>query len=205
MMDMRIINEFQTETVIRKSRFLCILTPVTNEKEARDAIADTEKKYRDATHVCYAYVIGKNSEISRSSDNGEPAGTAGIPILEALKKSGLTYVCACVVRWFGGIKLGAGGLVRAYGGITSQACAACEKGIEAVRMIYEVKYGYDLQGSLETWLRANCEIREMFYDEKITAVVAADPEGFAEKITSLSRGEAEYKPLREETVILPSA
>ena len=111
---MRIINQYQCETEIRHSRFICILSNVSTEEEARLFIKDVQKQYRDATHVCTAYVIGKDNAITRSSDNGEPSGTAGMPMMEVIKARGVVNCCVVVTRYFGGILLGAGGLVRAY-------------------------------------------------------------------------------------------
>lgn len=121
------------ELEIKKSRFLALLTRVDTEDEARQFIARTASEHRDARHHCSAFLVGPHREIGRSSDDGEPAGTAGVPILQALSShltakqreadgaGDLSDVCAVVVRWFGGIKLGAGGLVRAYSGAVTAA------------------------------------------------------------------------------------
>ncbi|MFF5259746.1 YigZ family protein [Actinomadura viridis] len=102
------------EVEIRRSRFICTLARAHSESEAVDFIARHRRAHRDATHNCTAYVVGEHAEITKSSDDGEPAGTAGIPMLEVLVRRGLTDVVAVVTRYFGGVKLGAGGLVRAY-------------------------------------------------------------------------------------------
>lgn len=98
----------------RKSRFISYAMPVYTEEEALQFLNNIRKKHYDATHNCYAYIIGENSSTQRSSDDGEPSGTAGIPILEVLKKEDLTNTIIVVTRYFGGIMLGAGGLIRAY-------------------------------------------------------------------------------------------
>ena len=98
----------------KKSRFIATLRPVTTEEEATAFINETKKKYWDAKHNCSAFVIGRNSELTRCSDDGEPAGTAGRPMLEVLTGAGLTDVCVVVTRYFGGVLLGTGGLIRAY-------------------------------------------------------------------------------------------
>ena len=112
------------ETVIEKSRFICSLAKVATEQEAQDFIKQIKKEFWDATHNCSAYVIGATSTAERSSDDGEPSGTAGLPMLEVLRKQGLYNVAAVVTRYFGGVKLGAGGLVRAYTGSVASAVTA---------------------------------------------------------------------------------
>ncbi|MGL5207238.1 MAG: YigZ family protein, partial [Acidaminococcaceae bacterium] len=108
------VRDFQHEIVIDKSRFICTLKKVATEEEAQEFIKEIKKKYWDATHNCSAYIVGETGMAQRSSDDGEPSGTAGLPMLEVLRKNHLHNVAAVVTRYFGGIKLGAGGLVRAY-------------------------------------------------------------------------------------------
>lgn len=105
----------------KKSRFIAHIEPVTTEDEAANFIQMMKKQYYDARHNCYAFVIGDNSEIVRSSDDGEPSGTAGRPILEVLTGEGITNAVCVVTRYFGGTLLGTGGLVRAYQGATKGA------------------------------------------------------------------------------------
>lgn len=104
----------EKEILIEKSRFICTLAKVKTELEAQEFIKKQKKQYWDATHNCSAYVLGANSLAERSNDDGEPSGTAGLPMLEVLRKNNLYDVAAVVTRYFGGVKLGAGGLVRAY-------------------------------------------------------------------------------------------
>ncbi len=114
----------QEEIVIEKSRFICSLQKVDSEEKAVAIIKEIKKHYWDATHNCHAYIIGEGMECQKSSDDGEPSGTAGIPMLEVLKKKGLHNVLAVVTRYFGGIKLGSGGLIRAYTKSVSEAVLA---------------------------------------------------------------------------------
>ncbi len=107
------------EIVIKKSRFICTMTRVASEGDAREIIELTRKKSWDANHHCTAWRMGKGGRLQRSNDDGEPSGTAGVPMLEVLVKRDLTDVLAIVTRFFGGTKLGAGGLIRAYGGAVS--------------------------------------------------------------------------------------
>ena len=109
------------ETVIRKSRFLTRIEPVSSVEEAEAVIAGIRKRAWDANHNCTAMVTGLLGDQARSSDDGEPSGTAGVPMLEVLRRRGLTDVVAVVTRYFGGVKLGAGGLVRAYSSAVSEA------------------------------------------------------------------------------------
>ena len=130
-----IVRDFQQEIVIEKSRFICTLKKVATEEESQDFIKETKKKYWDATHNCSAYIVGESGAAQRSNDDGEPSGTAGLPMLEVLRKNNLHNVAAVVTRYFGGIKLGAGGLVRAY---TNSVAAA----IEEAGIAEKVLFGY---------------------------------------------------------------
>lgn len=112
------------ETEVNRSRFLCALAPAATEKEAQDFVASVRKEHADATHNCYAYVIGADAAIQKASDDGEPGGTAGVPMLQMLLRRDMRYVVAVVTRYYGGVKLGAGGLIRAYGGAVGEALDA---------------------------------------------------------------------------------
>ena len=131
-MEFRTIKEDgQVQEEIKKSRFICHAKRVYSEEEARDFITAIKKEHYKATHNCSAFIIGERSEIKRTSDDGEPSGTAGVPMLGILENHNLTNVCVVVTRYFGGIKLGAGGLIRAYAG--SVALAVKEIGIIEIK------------------------------------------------------------------------
>ena len=131
-MEFRTIKEDgQVQEEIKKSRFICHAKRVYSEEEARDFITAIKKEHYKATHNCSAFIIGERSEIKRTSDDGEPSGTAGVPMLGVLENHNLTNVCVVVTRYFGGIKLGAGGLIRAYAG--SVALAVKEIGIIEIK------------------------------------------------------------------------
>ena len=131
-MEFRTIKEDgQVQEEIKKSRFICHAKRVYSEDEARDFITAIKKEHYKATHNCSAFIIGERSEIKRTSDDGEPSGTAGVPMLGVLENHNLTNVCVVVTRYFGGIKLGAGGLIRAYAG--SVALAVKEIGIIEIK------------------------------------------------------------------------
>ena len=131
-MEFRTIKEDgQVQEEIKKSRFICHAKRVYSEDEARDFITAIKKEHYKATHNCSAFIIGERSEIKRTNDDGEPSGTAGVPMLGVLENHNLTNVCVVVTRYFGGIKLGAGGLIRAYSG--SVALAVKEIGIIEIK------------------------------------------------------------------------
>ncbi len=128
------------EYIIHKSRFLCHAAPVQTEEAALAFLNEKRRQYRDANHNCYAYVIGQNAGIMRYSDDGEPGGTAGMPMMEALKARGVVDCCVVVTRYFGGILLGAGGLVRAY----SHSCALAVKKAGVVVMLPSERWLIDV-------------------------------------------------------------
>lgn len=135
-----IVKDFRQEIVIEKSCFICTLKKVQSEAEAQDFIKAIKKEYWDATHNCSAYIVDEMAQ--RSSDDGEPSGTAGLPMLEVLRKNKLTNTAAVVTRYFGGIKLGAGGLVRAYTNSVAEAVKAT--GIAQKVLVSRFSFMYDL-------------------------------------------------------------
>ena len=204
-MDMRIYQEHREETVIQKSRFIACTTRASNEEEAKAYIQSIRKEYPDATHVCTAYVLGKDKTIMRSNDNGEPSGTAGVPILEAILHTDIYDVVVCVVRYFGGTKLGAGGLIRAYAGATTTVLSNAQKTEDVLLSQYQLTYPYDLSGSLEGWLRNNTQVVEFQYDEQVTCIFETDDASIKEKIQNLTSGQVQplfLKEVIEERLIL---
>ena len=139
-------EDFTAEEEIKKSRFICHLKRVYTEEEARAFISEIKKEHHKANHNCSAFTLGDRQEIQRSSDDGEPSGTAGVPMLEILKKREITNVCAVVTRYFGGTKLGAGGLIRAYAGSVGHALdqVGLVKFVTQEQLILTLDYGnYD--------------------------------------------------------------
>ena len=185
---MRLKEECRKETVIQKSKFIACAAPCSDESACRAYIDAIWKEYPDASHVCTAYICGANDSIQHSSDNKEPSGTAGIPMLEALKYSGLSNVCVCVVRYFGGIKLGPGGLIRAYSGAVKDVLADAKKVEDIPLHQYKITYPYDLSGTLEGWLRRNTDIIDLSYGTAVTAVFETAQEDIPTIIQDLSRG-----------------
>lgn len=135
-----IVKDFRQEIVIEKSRFICTLKKVNSEAEAQEFIKAIKKEFWDATHNCSAYIVDEMAQ--RSSDDGEPSGTAGLPMLEVLRKNKLTNTAVVVTRYFGGIKLGAGGLVRAYTNSVAEAVRAT--GIAQKVLVSRFNFMYDL-------------------------------------------------------------
>lgn len=135
-----IIKDYRKEILIEKSRFICTLKKVNSEAEAQEFIKTVKKEFWDATHNCSAYIVDDLAQ--RSSDDGEPSGTAGIPMLEVLRKNQLVGTAAVVTRYFGGIKLGAGGLVRAYSGSVAGALKEC--GLAQRVLMSRFSFTYDV-------------------------------------------------------------
>ena len=119
-------GEYENTIIIQKSEFICRIYRVNSIQEVNEKLNYIRKKHYDATHNCYAYILGENQDIQKASDDGEPSKTAGAPMIDVLKKKGLTNILAIVTRYFGGILLGAGGLVRAY----SSSISECLKGVK---------------------------------------------------------------------------
>ncbi|MEJ8306776.1 YigZ family protein [Saccharibacillus sacchari] len=188
-------HEGKKEIVIRKSRFIGHIRPVETEEEAIAFIDEIKKLHRDATHNCSAYLLGERDEIQRQSDDGEPSGTAGKPILEVLKNRELKNVAVVVTRYFGGIMLGAGGLIRAY---ADGAVAAVEAGDEILRVLHTqvfVTIDYTWHGKVENELRGR-EVRtgETTFTDKVTLLCLpplADTDRFISWITDLTQGQAD--------------
>ncbi len=141
------------ELVIKKSRFIATIVPVLSVAEADAEIAALRRRYWDARHNCVALVVGRHADQQRSSDDGEPSGTAGVPMLEVLRQRRLTDLVAVVTRYFGGVLLGAGGLVRAYSSAVSEALDAAA----LVRRAVLTEVGVDVPaadaGRIDNWLR----------------------------------------------------
>ncbi|MFC4387012.1 YigZ family protein [Gracilibacillus marinus] len=186
--------EGSDEQIIQKSRFIGYVRRVETEEEALTFIQEIKKKHSDATHNCSAYMIGENDQIQKANDDGEPSGTAGVPILEVLKKRNLKDTCVVVTRYFGGIKLGAGGLIRAYASTTTLAINTT--GVVERKMMYahDVTVDYTLLGKIENELRqSNYLLEKIDYLEQVTLqiyVMSGDEEGFEAWMTNLSNGTA---------------
>jgi len=186
----------ETETVVNRSRFICTLYRVASDAEARERISAHRKANWDATHNCTAYVLD-DGRAARSNDDGEPAGTAGVPMLEVLRGRDLTDVLAIVTRHFGGVKLGAGGLVRAYGSAVSAALDEAGTVALAYWQRLTVRVDYGTAGSLEGLLRLREDVRLVdvaFGPEVVFDLACSDVELFVDWLASQSAGAAEVEP-----------
>jgi len=164
----------EAELVEKKSRFIATVRPVSSEEEAMAFIEEMKKKYYDARHNCSAFVIGNKAQLTRSSDDGEPGGTAGRPMLEVLLGSGIRNVAAVVTRYFGGTLLGTGGLVRAYSGVLKEALESCETACQQFGVKLKIKMNYNDVGKVQYILASkNRKITDSVYaaDVEMTAIV----------------------------------
>lgn len=149
---------YEREKVIEKSRFLTYAAHTAGEEEARAFLASVRAQHPLATHVCYAFIADRLGNLQRFSDDGEPQGTAGMPILNVIKAQELYEITVAVVRYFGGIKLGAGGLTRAYSSCAAEALSAAEKCLYDVCAEYCIRVGYPEVNALTRFLEGRCVI-----------------------------------------------
>lgn len=195
------------EEVIRKSTFICHLKRTDSEEEALEFIEEIKKEHYKATHNCSAYLIGENNDIQRANDDGEPSGTAGLPMLEVLKKNHLKNVTAVVTRYFGGVKLGAGGLIRAYGGSVSQALKELRIVERILMQQIQLTVPYTLSGKVENDLRDSAYILEdTQYTDEVTFVCLVkrdEVEAFNEFYTNLTSAKAEFNEATQKFVEIP--
>ncbi|WP_327092779.1 IMPACT family protein [Nonomuraea sp. NBC_01738] len=184
------------ENEVRRSRFLCAISPAESVEAAQAFIAERRRLHPSATHNCTAYVVGQRWQ--KGDDDGEPGGTAGTPMVQALVGRGFNDVVAVVTRYFGGVLLGAGGLVRAYGGAVTETLDR----VKPVRMVparlMRVAVAHDQAGRLENDLRASRHpVREVAYGAQVTFLVAVgddDVAGFGDWVATLTAGRARVEP-----------
>jgi len=182
------------ESEIKRSRFLCALAPADSEEAAQEVVRRVRKEHPAATHNCFAYVIGPEGRLHRASDDGEPGGTAGTPMLQVLLGREVRDTVAVVTRYYGGVQLGAGGLVRAYGGAVSAALDAIGT-VERRRMaLLDVVVDHARAGRLENDLRAaGHALREVRYGPAVTFAVGvpeADVPAFRAWLADATAGAA---------------
>lgn len=182
------------EIVEKKSRFIATIAPVENEEEATAFIERIRKKYYDARHNCPAFVIGRNKELTRCSDDGEPSGTAGKPILEVLLGAGLTNVAVVVTRYFGGTLLGTGGLVRAYTQAVQEGLAACKVATMRYGVTIRIETDYTDLGKIQHLLNnKEIPIISSEYTDKVALMVQLpkeQAEGLRKELTEASAARA---------------
>lgn len=189
------LHKFGTdEYIVEKSTFIGYAKPINTEEEAIEFVNEIKKKHKDATHNVWAYTVGENMNIQRYSDDGEPQGTAGIPTLEVIKKEDLRDVVVVVTRYFGGIKLGAGGLVRAY-------TKGAKIGLEAAKIIEKVMYqevkikiDYNQLGKVQNEImNMGYFIKDTIYEDNVEIIVYSrknEIDGIVEKINDITSATA---------------
>ena len=193
------------ENVISKSRFIAYIKPVSTENEAKAFIDEIKIKHKDATHNCSAYTVGPEMNIQKANDDGEPSGTAGIPMLEILKKQEIHNVCVVVTRYFGGIKLGAGGLIRAYSGAVRDVIYDIGRVELREAIPVTVTLDYDQTGKFEYELASTTFLlREQFYTDKVSYqidVVKNEYDAFIDFLNRITSGNYDLK--QEDLKLLP--
>ncbi len=174
-----LIKGAEAEIVEKKSRFIATIRPVESEEEANSFIDEMKKKYYDARHNCSAFVIGSKGQLTRSSDDGEPSGTAGRPMLEVLLGSEIRNIAVVVTRYFGGTLLGTGGLVRAYSGAVKKALEECETARQHFGVRLKIKTDYNSVGKIQYILSSkNIDIEDSIYAENVEMTVIVPIEDY---------------------------
>ena len=197
-----VLNSASDEITIQKSRFIGYACPCASEEEAQQFIRKIREKHRDAKHHCYAYIIGQNSGIMRYSDDGEPGGTAGMPMMDILRSRQAVNCCVVVVRYFGGILLGTGGLVRAY----TQGCKIALDAAGLVRMelssLIQCKASYSCWNTVQYAVQnLPVQLNDIKYQDNVEFFLAArkkDTEDVIRKLKNISDGKMECMVLSEE-------
>ena len=183
------------EYIVEKSTFIGYAKPIKTEEEAIEFVNEIKKKHKDATHNVWAYTVGENMNIQRYSDDGEPQGTAGIPTLEVIKKEDLRDIVVVVTRYFGGIKLGAGGLVRAY---TKGAKVGIEAGIVIEKVKYtevKIKIEYTQLGRIQNEImNLGFKVKDTIYSEDVELIVYSkieDVQSLTDRMIDITSGTAD--------------
>jgi uncharacterized YigZ family protein len=182
------------ETEVNRSRFICALAPAATEEEAQAFVARIRREHPAATHNCFAYVVGADAAVQKASDDGEPGGTAGVPMLQMLMRREIRYTVAVVTRYYGGVKLGAGGLIRAYGGAVGEALDAVGTLTRRRFRLATVTVDHQRAGKLENDLRATGrQVREVAYADAVRIGIGlpdADVDAFRAWLADATAGTA---------------
>lgn len=183
----------KADIVIKRSRFIAHVKPVDSEEEAVAFIEEIRKAHSDATHNCYAYMVGERDQYQKQSDAGEPSGTAGKPILEVIKNRHLKNVVVVVTRYYGGVMLGAGGLVRAY---TDSAVAGIDAAVPVYKKLHQevrIEADYTWHGKIEHELRTSRTwIKDTLFAENVVVIclpLHSEAEQFVARMTDLTQGQ----------------
>ncbi|MCF3179188.1 YigZ family protein [Streptomyces racemochromogenes] len=192
-----VAREGSHESEINRSRFLCSLAPAATEQEAQDFIARIRREHPTATHNCFAYVIGADASIQKASDDGEPGGTAGVPMLQMLTRRDIRYAVAVVTRYYGGVKLGAGGLIRAYGGVVGEALDALGTVTRHRYRLATVTVDHQRAGKTQNDLRSTGRaVLDVRYGEAVSIEIGlpeADVDSFRAWLNDVTAGTAGFE------------
>lgn len=192
----------ESEFIIQKSKFLTFVKRAESEDEAISFINQIKKLHHTATHNCSAYMIGEHDEIQKANDDGEPSGTAGVPMLEVLKKQGLKDTVVVVTRYYGGIKLGSGGLIRAYGRATSEGIAVTGTVERKLHDLMKVTIDYTWLGKVENEVRqSDYPLKEITYTEGVSLFLYVPIEKkteFTTWMTELTSGQSKTSSVDQE-------
>lgn len=189
----KIVNKYaENMQIINKSKFICYLKQTSTIEEAEDFIKYVNTIHPDATHNCYAYIVGDSQEYRKCSDDGEPSGTAGLPMLNVLEKNNITDTTAVVTRYYGGIMLGAGGLVRAYGGAVKEGLDVSTFVKKIFKHKCQISISYE-NSKLEKLIRDKFEILNIIYnnDDFIIEFITDDLENTKLELTNLTKGNSD--------------
>ena len=194
-------GECETQKIIEKSRFITTSKHISGEEEAKDFIADTRRKFPDATHNCYAYIADNLGNFPRFSDDGEPSGTAGMPILEVIKNKKLFETAVVITRYFGGIKLGAGGLVRAYSGSAAENLEAAEKVFYETCSESEYSVDYSSVDAVMRYCAENsASLLNTLYKDEVVFIIAvkkSEEEKFNSGLINRLNGKVKIQKIKE--------
>ncbi|WP_342542028.1 YigZ family protein [Paenisporosarcina sp. FSL H8-0542] len=187
----------ESEIIIQKSRFLTYVNRAETEQQAQAFIDEIKSQHKSANHNCSAYMIGEHDSIQKANDDGEPSGTAGVPMLEVLKKQGLKDTVVVVTRYFGGIKLGGGGLIRAYGKATTEGIQAAHIVERRLHHLMKVSVDYTWLGKVENEVRGSTyPLDRIDYADTVEIflyVPVSTEETFVEWITEMTNGQAKIE------------
>lgn len=189
-------EDFQNTIVVSKSEFITYLRRCKTEKEYKDFVGEIKKKHYDANHCCSGFVA---KDIQKSSDDGEPSKTAGVPILNAIINENMEETAAVVVRYFGGVKLGASGLIRTYRQATVLAIKNAPKIIEQLYPVFQVKVDYELANKLSVFLRKHVEDLNLIYGQDVT-IEYMSLDDFKLQLENIARRNLEIIKLKDRVV-----
>ncbi|MBQ9899590.1 MAG: YigZ family protein [Acholeplasmatales bacterium] len=201
----KIIDSVENTITIQKSEFITHIYRVNSIEEINSILEETRKKYYDATHNCYAYILGENQDIQKCSDDGEPQKTAGAPMMNVLKQNDMTNILAIVTRYFGGILLGAGGLIRAYSSAVSEALKLCKRYVTKEVSLYMLTTSYSSYNNLINIKDINIIDSSFTNDVIITFGIAKEKENGLEELLYKNKIDVtSLKKIQESLIEIPA-